>query len=124
MDVGLDLIDEQTLLQAIRLGITSGASRIHFRAGSAPLCTWHGGEQTIRYRQLTGEDTEAIAGFLLERAHVPESYFAEPCEAARPLGLLCELPGEALLHVRLTREAARGLVIAVDIARPVEPDLF
>ncbi len=124
MEANLEPIDESTLFQAIRLGITSGASRIHFRAGAAPLCTWHGGEQQIRYRQLTGEDTEAIAGFLLERAHVPERYVAEPCEAARPLALLCELPGEALLHVRLTHEARRGLVIAVDIARPVEPEVF
>ena len=124
MDASLELIDERTLFQAIRLGITSGASRMHFRAGCAPLCSWHGGEQQIRYRQLTGEDTEAIAGFLLERAHVPEQYYGEACEAARPLALLCELPGEALLQVRLGREDDGILAIAVDIARPVDFEAF
>ena len=124
MDASLELIDERTLLQAIRLGITSGASRIHFRAGCAPLCSWHGGEQQIRYRQLTGQDTEAIAGFLLERAHVPEQYASDACEAARPLALLCELPGEALLQVRLGREDDGVLAIAVDIARPVDFETF
>jgi hypothetical protein len=120
VESSLERIDERTLFQAIRLGITSGASRMHFRPGCAPLCTWHGGEQHLRYRQLTSEDTEAIAGFLLEHAHVPEPYVAEPCEAARPLALLCELPGEALLQVRLARETSGVLSIAVDIARPVD----
>lgn len=124
MDGSLEPIDERTLFQAIRLGITSGASRVHFRAGCAPLCTWHGGEQRIRYRQLTNQDTEAIAGFLLERSHVPEPYVTEPCDAARPLALLCELPGEALLHVRLAREESGVLAVAVDIARPVDPESF
>ncbi len=124
MDASLELIDERTLFQAIRLGITSGASRMHFRVGSAPLCTWHGGEQQIRYRQLTGQDTEAIAGFLLERAHVPDQYLGDACEAARPLALLCELPGEALLQVRLVREPRGVLTIAVDIARPVDFESF
>ena len=118
MDASLEPMDERTLFQAIRLGITSGANRMHFRPGCAPLCTWHGGEQQIRYRQLTGDDTEAIAALLLEHAYVPERLSGSSAEGAQMLRLWWELPGEALLEARLRREAGQ-LAIDVEIARAI-----
>ena len=111
-------IDETTLLEAIRLGIHSGADRIHFRPGCLPLFTWHGGARELHYRQLTAEDTEEIAGLMLARAFVPERVARDRTDVAHALAFLCELPGEALLSVDLARERGQ-LAVAVSIVRPV-----
>ena len=112
------LIDETTLLGAIRLGISSGADQIHFRAGCLPLYTWHDDARQLHYRQLTAEDTERIAGMLLERALVPERVCADPADAAHALELFFELPGEELLEVNVARERS-ALSVAVEIVRPL-----
>ena len=67
-----ELQDELPLADLVDFAFEAGVDRIHLRAGSFPLLTWHGGVRQIRTRTLTAEDTEAIAATLLDWAHVPE----------------------------------------------------
>lgn len=118
--VPLEPVNETTLLRMLRYALRSGAERLHFRPGYRPLVDGLGGARPLRFRQLTGDDTAAIAEHLLARVHVPERLLAERCDAAYVLALLVELPGEALFDVQLAG-ARGGLYLALDVIRPCRP---
>ena len=111
-------VDADTLLRMLRFAIQTGADRVHFRPGCPPLADGLGGARLLRFRQLCGDDTAAIAEHLLARAHVPERLRRGGADAAARLPLWVELPGEALLdvHLALTRG---GIQLAVDLIRPL-----
>lgn len=120
MEAALRPIDEGTLLKAIRLGISLGAEQIHFRPGHLPLYTWDDGVRQLDYRQLTRDDTAAIATLLLERAIVPGRIASDPTDAAHALAIRWELPGEALLEANLGADRG-GLAVSLEIVRPMSP---
>ena len=116
------IIDDHKLLEMVREGIAAGADTLYFRAGYLPLYSGSECADEIVYRQLTGDDLDAIAGMLLERAHVPERLTHNTTDAAQVLPLYCEIPGEALLEVRFAHDRG-ALAIDVEIARPRPRDL-
>jgi hypothetical protein len=115
-------IDEPELMALVREGIGWDADRLSFRAGCMPLASGHGWAEPLPFRQLAADDVEVVAGVLLREGFVPQRLADDPADAAHPLPLLAELPGEALLETRLLRDGA-DLVVLVEIARPLSrPD--
>ena len=114
-----EIASEAPLADLMDFAIENGVDRIHFRAGCLPLLAWHGIARQVNTRPLRPEDTESIAGVLLDWACVPEAMTSHPQEAARALSFLCDPPCEGgLLHVAVSRED-RGLSLAVDVVRPI-----
>lgn len=118
-------IDE--LMGVLQEGLDGGADRIHFRVGAPPLGAGHGFSHPLAFRQLAVCDLDAIAGMLLSLCHVPESASNDTTDAAKPLGMVCELHDEALVVPHLGLRDGR-LHVVVELARPLrevpELDLF
>jgi hypothetical protein len=117
--MALERIAEAEVLELLREGLESEADRVWFRPGCAPLAVGHGFARKLTFRQLAGDDVDAVALLLLLQGYVPESLSDDPVDAAHGLPLLCELPGQAILEARLAREEGE-LVVMVEIARPLE----
>jgi len=113
-------VDEGTFLRMIRYAVHTGAQRLLLRPGCRPLAQGLGGPRRLRHRQLTGDDTRAIAGHLLGRAVVPARLGEAGCDAAQALGLWLELPGEALVLAELAADRG-GLRIALELV-PALPE--
>jgi len=110
-------VGEDTFVRMLRYSLATGGERLHFRPGARPLQQGIGADRELRFRQMTGEDTLALAGFLLGHAHVPARLRDDPCDAARPMYLFYELPGEALIEAQM--EPTRGgIAVHLDIIRP------
>ena len=91
-------MDREKLYRLLRLGIEKDASDIHFQVGYLPLYRFHGDLVELRYKVLTGKDTEAIARLLMEgdpRASL---------EDINELDLAFELPGEGRFRVNISRQ--------------------
>jgi hypothetical protein len=112
-------IEEREVLGLLREGLAQEADRIWFRPGCAPVAVGHGFARKLAFRQLAAEDVGVVAELLLRESYVPERLAEDPTDAAHELPVLCELRGEAILETRLAREEA-GLVVMVEIARPIE----
>ena len=123
----LEPIGVDEWMGVLQEGLDGGVDRIHFRVGAPPLGAGHGFSQPLGFRQLAVCDLDAIAGMLLSLCHVPESTSSDPTDAAKPLGLVCELPEEALVVPHIGLRNGR-LHVVVEIARPLreapELDLF
>ena len=114
----LALIDQDTFTRMLRYALATGGERLHFRPGARPLQQGMGPDRELRFRQLTGPDTAEIAGFFLANAIVPKRLQDDTCDAARPLYLYFELPGEALIEAQM--ESARGgIALHLDLIRPL-----
>ncbi len=91
-------MEREKLNRLLRLGIEKGASDIHFQVGNLPLYRFNGNLVELRYKVLTGEDTEEIARLLLEGDPRGEDMnFNE-------LDLAFELPGEGRFRVNISRQ--------------------
>jgi twitching motility protein PilT len=91
-------MEREKLNRLLRLGIEKGASDIHFQVGNLPLYRFNGNLVELRYKVLTGEDTEEIARLLLEGdPRGEEMNFNE-------LDLAFELPGEGRFRVNISRQ--------------------
>jgi hypothetical protein len=111
-------LDEATLRRMIRYALQTGGTTLHLRPGYRPCQDGLGGARELRFRQLTGEDTQVAANCFLAQSRVSERLRGAPGDAARPLYLYWELPGEALVEPRF--EAARGgLVLHLDLIPPI-----
>ena len=123
----LEPIGVNEWLDVIHQGLEGGVDRIHFRVGAPPLGAGHGFSQPLGFRQLAVCDLDAIAGMLLELGHVPESAASDPTDAARSIGLVCQLPDDALVVPHLGLRNGR-LHVVVELARPLreapELDVF
>ena len=114
----LELVDEDTFTRMLRYALATGGERLHFRPGARPLQQGMGPDRELRFRQLTGPDTTEIAGFFLANAIVPKRLRDDSCDAARPLYLYYELPGEALIEAQM--ESTRGgIALHLDVIRPL-----
>jgi hypothetical protein len=125
--IRLEPIGEDEWMAVLREGLHGGVDRIHFRVGAPPLGAGHGFSQPLGFRQLAVCDLDAIAEILLRLCYVPERAEDDTTDAARPLGLICELPEEALLVPHIGLREGR-LHVVVELARPLreapELDLF
>ncbi len=91
-------MDREKLYRLLRLGIEKGASDIHFQVGYLPLYRFHGDLVELRYKVLSGKDTEAIAKLLME---------GDPRGASddfNEIDLAFELPGEGRFRVNVSRQ--------------------
>jgi hypothetical protein len=125
--MALGRIAEEEVLGLLQEGLESEADRVWFRPGCAPLAVGHGFVRTLAFRQLGADDVAAVAELLLLQGYVPEALSENPVDAAHPIPMLCELPGQAILETRLSCEDG-DLVVMVEIARalefPAELDFF
>ncbi len=91
-------MEREKLYRLLRLGIEKGASDIHFQVGNLPLYRFNGNLVELRYKVLTGEDTEAMARMLLEGDPRGEDMdFNE-------VDLAYELPDEGRFRVNISRQ--------------------
>ncbi len=119
MDELSEIASEAPLADLMDFAFENGVDRIHFRTGSLPLLAWHGVARQVNTRPLRAEDTESIAGVLLDWARVPPKLSAAREEGARALSFLCDPPCEGgLLHVAVCREEC-GLALSIDVVRPL-----
>lgn len=91
-------MDKETLHRLLTLGFKKGASDIHFQVGYLPLYRFNGELIELKYKVLTGEDTEAIAKMLMEDA--PKE-FTDPFNE---VDLAYEIPGEGRFRVNISRQ--------------------
>ncbi len=113
-------IDLDTLQRMLRYGLRTAVQRIHLRAGCRPLAEGLGAPREIAFRQLTGEDVDAVAGHFLAAARVSERVRASTMDAAREIFLFLELPGGGLAEATL-EPAAHGLAITIELT-PLLPE--
>ncbi|MFP8874382.1 MAG: PilT/PilU family type 4a pilus ATPase [Myxococcota bacterium] len=91
-------MEVEKLQRLLRLGLEKGASDIHLQVGCPPLYRFHGTLVELRYRELTAEDTEAIAQYLMEASTGrSEMSFDE-------IDLAFELPGQGRFRVNISRQ--------------------
>ena len=119
MEEPLQPVDAETLDRMLRYAIRSGADLLHLQPGHRPLIDGMGGPRQVRFRQLTGEDTQAIAEQLLERARVPDRLRHTESDAGHAFGWWVEIPGQALLEVAPT-SVPGGLGLRIDLIRALE----
>jgi len=123
----LEPIKVEEWMSVLQEGLDHGVDRIHFRVGAPPLGAGHGFSSPLDFRQLAVCDLDAIAGMLLSLCHVPESTASDATDAAKPLGLVCELAEETLVVPHIGLRDGR-LQVVVELARPLreapELDLF
>ena len=91
-------MEREKLHRLLRLGIEKGASDIHFQVGNLPLYRFNGNLVELRYKVLTGPDTEAIVKLLLENDPRGESMDWNEVDCA------FELPGEGRFRVNISRQ--------------------
>jgi len=118
-DAPLRPMDEPTFVRMIRYALATEGDTIHLRPGCRPLLEGLGAPRELGWRQVTRDDTEAVAGYLLGGAYVSEQLQTASVDAAHALNLLYQLEGgEALVEARL--EPVRGgLELHLDILRPL-----
>jgi hypothetical protein len=114
----LQPLDETTLRRMIRYALQTGGTGLHLAPGARPRVTGLGPERSLRYRQLTGDDTRAAAGCFLAQSRVPERLTRAEHDAASALYLFWELPGEALVEPRLAATPG-GLTLTLDLIPPI-----
>src|SRR5262245_29813068 len=83
-------MSESEVLSVLRAGLDGDADRVWFRPGCAPLAVGHGFVRTLAFRQLAGEDVDAVAELLLGQSYVPEALLDDGCDAAHELPILAE----------------------------------
>ena len=115
----LQPIDADTFDRMLRYALVSGGDQLHFQAGHRPQLDGLGGPRALRYRQLTVDDTVAIAGHLLDRCRVSERLQQSGADAGQALYAFTELPGEALFEARF-RQATAGIALTLDVIRPLD----
>ncbi len=114
----LQPIDAETFDRMLRYALVSGGDQLHFQAGHRPQLDGLGGPRPVRFRQLTIDDTAAIAGHLLERCRVSERLQQSTADSGQALYAFTELPGEALFEARF-RQASAGIALTLDVIRPM-----
>ena len=91
-------MDRDKLYRLLRLGLEKGASDIHFQVGYLPLYRFNGDLVELRYKVLSGSDTEAMAKLLLEDdPRAGQMDFDE-------IDLAFELEGEGRFRVNISRQ--------------------
>ena len=91
-------MDRERLTRFLRLGFEKGASDIHFQAGYLPLYRFNGELVELRYKELTPDDTQAIANLLIEPSEI------KSLENRTEVDLAYELPGEGRFRVNISKE--------------------
>ncbi len=104
--------DKNTLLRLLRKGLESGASDIHFQVGYFPLYRFNGQLVELRYKQLTAEDTEAIAHLLLE-GHSQD----QDIMGFNEVDLAYEIKDEGRFRVNISRQR-RSINIVLRVIPP------
>jgi hypothetical protein len=112
-------LDETTLQRMIRYALQTGGSTLHLRPGCRPQLDGLGAPRELRFRQLTVDDTRAVAITLLEKSRVPKRLTGSAAEGASAFYLSWELPGEALVEPRLETLPQGGLVLHLDLIPPI-----
>jgi len=91
-------MDREKLYRLLRLGLEKGASDIHFQVGYLPLYRFNGDLVELRYKVLSGADTEAVAKLLIEDdPRLDQMDFDE-------IDLAYELPDEGRFRVNISRQ--------------------
>ena len=116
MEEPLRPVDARTLARMLRYALSTGADQMHLSPGHPPLLDGMGGPREIRFRQLTRDDTTAVAGHLLQGARIPERLRDSRADAGQELTWWVELPGEALLEV-VPAPTPGGLGLRIDLIR-------
>ena len=114
----LHAIDAATFDRMLRYALVTGADQLQLRPGHRPTVDGMGGPRALRFRQLSVDDTAAIAGHLLARSGVSERLRESEADAGQALYAYAEIPGEALFEARF-RQAAAGIACTVDVIRPI-----
>ena len=111
-------IDADTLERMLRYGLATALERIRLRPGHRPLADGLGGPREIHWRQLSGDDTLAIAEHFLAAARVSEPVREDAADGAREICLFMELPGGGLAEASF--ETCRGgIAVNVELFQPL-----
>jgi len=113
------VLDERTFMGMLRYSLATGMDRLVLRPGFRPMVDGLGGPRELGWRQVTCDDTDAAAGILLGRMHVPPRMRCSESDAARELFPLFELPGEALVEAEFEATPG-GIAVSLDLIRPLE----
>lgn len=117
----LDLVrpmDAETLRRLLRYGFATALHRIHLRPGCRPFAEGMGGPRELGYRQLSRDDTDAVAGHFLAASRVSEKARTAELDAARELFLFLELPEGGLAEATL-QPCPGGLAVTLDLYEPL-----
>ena len=117
----LRTLDETTLRRMIRYALQTGGTTLHLAPGQRPRMEGMGPARSLRFRQLTGDDTLAAAACFLAQSRVP-ARLANAGEGGHPFYLAWELPGEALVEPRL-ESAPGGVALHLDLIPPLPKDM-
>jgi hypothetical protein len=111
-------MESETLQRMLRYGLATAMERIHLRPGHRPLAEGLGGPRELGYRQLSGDDTSAVAGHFLAAAQVSERLRESSADAAREVFLFMELRGGGLAEASF--EVCRGgLAVTIELFQPL-----
>ncbi len=118
MSYRLRPIDEPTLVRLVRYALATAMDRLHLRPGARPVVAGLGPNRPVRFRQLAGDDTLAVAEIVLRGSKAPRARAAEAGDAAVALWPLWEIPGVALVEMH-AEPAPGGLALRLDLLRPL-----
>ncbi len=113
-------IDSDTLERMLRYGFATAIDRIHLRPGCRPLGEGLGGRRELGFRQLSGDDTRAVAGLFLQEARVSERLRNTSLDAAREIHLFLELPEGGLAEASFC-PCRGGLAATLELYPPLPP---
>ena len=118
MPAALRPIDEPTLTRMVRYALATAMDVITLRPGCRPLVSGLGPDRALNFRQLTGDDTRAVAEIVLAGSKTPRQRAADAGDAAIELFPLWEIPGKALVEMHV-ESAPGGLALRLDVLRPL-----
>ncbi|MBM4384586.1 MAG: hypothetical protein FJ091_14630 [Deltaproteobacteria bacterium] len=118
MPAALRPIDEPTLTRMVRYALATAMDVITLRPGARPLVSGLGPDRALNFRQLTCDDTHAVAEIVLAASKVPTRRAAEAGDSAIELFPLWEIPGKALVEMHVER-APGGLALRLELLRPL-----
>lgn len=118
MPAALHPIDEPTLTRLVRYALATAMDRIYLRPGCRPIVEGLGPNREVNFRQLAGDDTLAAAGIVLAQSKSPLARASEAGDVAIELFPLWEIPGHALVEMRV-ESAPGGIAVRLDLLRPL-----
>jgi hypothetical protein len=118
MPAALRPIDEPTLTRLVRYALATAMDRIYLRPGARPVVEGLGPNRAVNFRQLTGDDTLAVAELVLAHARVSRARQEAAGDAAILLHPLWEIPGQALVEM-YAEPAPGGIALRLDLLRPL-----
>lgn len=111
-------IESETLQRMLRYCLATAVERLHLRPGHRPLAHGLGGRRELGFRQISGDDTHAIAGHFLAAASVSDRVRQSSEDVAREMFLFMELPGGGLVEASF-ETCPGGLAVTIELFQPL-----